>query len=348
MATQASLDLAQQMYIAYYGRPADPAGQEFWAEQFDASDDLTQALSAFGTSQEFTDNFGTLDNEALINNLFTQLFNRVADAEGLAFYTDRLDSGEATLASIAKQIADGAQNDDATILANKTTVANTYTAAVTEQGSTYEADDIADAQAILAAVDASEESVTAGNTAAEAEVASNVTVPGETFELTTGIADVVESGTGNDTITATTATMQSGDVVSDASTTDNDTMNITLSAASATTQTITNVENINVELDYFTGTAADFDATNVTGATITIGSSKLGFNGTTGVANAGANTVVAGANVDTLTVTGLNNGAVDTGSAETVNVDASATTKDVTITVNGDLDLIAGAGYCFR
>ena len=153
MATQASLDLAQQMYIAYYGRPADPAGQEFWAEQFDASDDLTQALAAFGTSQEFTDNFGTLDNEALVNNLFTQLFNRTADAEGLAFYTDRLESGEATLASIAKQIADGAQNDDATILANKTTVANTYTTAVTDQGATYEADDIADAQAILAAVD---------------------------------------------------------------------------------------------------------------------------------------------------------------------------------------------------
>lgn len=185
MASTESMNLAQQLYVGYYGRPADAAGQEYWADRFDQSDDLTEALNAFGTSDEYTNNFGSLTTEELINNLYQQMFGRDAGTEGLEFYTGRLDSGEATLATIAKQIADGASGDDLTVLNNRTTVANTYTAAVTSMSSTYEADDIADAQAILAAVDATDDSVTAGNTAAEAEVASNV--EGGTFTLTNGI-----------------------------------------------------------------------------------------------------------------------------------------------------------------
>jgi len=169
MATQASLDLAQQLYVAYYGRPADPAGQTFWADAFDAAgDDLTDALAAFGASTEYTDNYGSLTNTALVEGLYQQLFSRAGDAEGIAFYVDLLDTGAATLASIAKQIADGAQGTDATALANKVTVANTYTDTVSSTGETYDSSEIAAAQAILAAVDDSSASVTAGNTAATA------------------------------------------------------------------------------------------------------------------------------------------------------------------------------------
>ncbi|MBN1932751.1 MAG: DUF4214 domain-containing protein [Desulfobacterales bacterium] len=183
MATTESLNMVQEFYVGYYGRPADPAGLEFWAEKFDQSDDLNDALSAFGTSDEFTANFGSLTNEELVNNLYQQMFGRDAETEGLAFYTGLLDSGDATLASIAKQIADGAQGDDATALANKIKVAQTYTAAVTDLGSVYQADDIADAQAILASVDVTDASVTQGKAAAWADVATNITVGGP-FTLT--------------------------------------------------------------------------------------------------------------------------------------------------------------------
>lgn len=185
MASTASMNLAQQLYVGYYGRPADPDGLEYWADSFDESDDLTDVLKAFGTSDEYTDSFGSLTNSELVNNLYQQLFGRDAEADGLEFYTDRLGSGEATLASIAKQIADGASGDDLTVLDNKITVANTYTDAVDSMGATYESDDIADAQAILAAVDNTDESVTTGNSAAESEVASNV--EGNTYTLTNGI-----------------------------------------------------------------------------------------------------------------------------------------------------------------
>jgi hypothetical protein len=124
-------------------------------------------------------------------------------------------------------------------------------------------------------------------------------------------------------------------------------MNITLTAASAVTPTIANVENINVDLDYFTGTAADFNATNVTGATITVSSSKLGFNGVSGVANAGRNAVVAGENVDDLTVTGINGGSVNTGSAADADLTAAAATSDVSVTVNGDINLVLNKAQAF-
>lgn len=170
MPTEASINLAQQMFVAYYGRPGDPAGVAYWAGKFDETTNLDEALAAFGDSAEFTANFGGLSNEALVTGLFQQMFNRDPDAAGLAFYVGRLDSGEATLASIAKQIADGAQGDDATTLANKVAVAQHYTDYVAQEDAIYEAGDIPAAAAILADVDYTADSVVLGNAAAEAAI----------------------------------------------------------------------------------------------------------------------------------------------------------------------------------
>ena len=96
-ASQESVDLAQQMYVAYYGRPGDPGGWSWWADKFDESSNLTDALEAFGNSQEYYDSFGELTNEQLITNLYQQLFNRDPDPGGLAFYAGWLTEGESDL-----------------------------------------------------------------------------------------------------------------------------------------------------------------------------------------------------------------------------------------------------------
>jgi len=341
MATQASLDLAQQMYVAYYGRPADPAGQLYWAEQFDASEDLTQALAAFGNSDEFTAGFGSLDNEALVTNLFQQLFGRAPEADGLAFYVAKLDSEESTLASIAKEIADGAQNDDKTTLDNRVAVANTYTTAVETQGATYTEAEIADAQAILAAVDATEESVTASNTAAEAEVEANVPVTGETFTLTTGTDDFTLSA-GDDTVDGSTPnSLGASDKIIDSSTEDNDTLDVTVSAAVAAT--VKNVENVN----YTWSSNADLavNATNMAGNTFNLNASGLAFSGNATITAAGTNNVNAGDDITgTLTLTNVVDSTVDAGAAKTVVIDKGAVTTvgqktTANLTINGDTTL---------
>lgn len=128
MATQASIDQVQKFYIAYYGRPADPAGLTFWCDQLDAAGgDLTAIIQAFGTSPEATALFGGLTPEQTVNTLYNQLFNRDADVAGLNFYTQQLLTGAMTLQDIAYRIMIGAENDDAVIIANKLAVAKKFT-----------------------------------------------------------------------------------------------------------------------------------------------------------------------------------------------------------------------------
>ena len=151
----ATADRVQEVYIAYYGRPADPDGLAFWVDQLEAAGgDLATIIDAFGNSDEFNERFGDDDAAALINNIYQNLFNRDSEAEGLEFYLGLLDDG-VSLASIALRILDGADGDDVATLANKLAAANAFTAEVDASGTVYEGSDAADAaNAWLAAIDA--------------------------------------------------------------------------------------------------------------------------------------------------------------------------------------------------
>ncbi len=114
-------------YIAYYGRPADPAGLQFWSELLEANaGDIHSIIDAFGVSTEYTERFGTLSNAELINNLYQQIFGRDADTVGLAFYQNLLDQGERTLQSISLDILNGAINDDKNVVNNRLLAAQHY------------------------------------------------------------------------------------------------------------------------------------------------------------------------------------------------------------------------------
>ena len=47
MAATSYFDIVQKLYIAYYQRPADPAGLKYWADRIDAANgDAARALPA--------------------------------------------------------------------------------------------------------------------------------------------------------------------------------------------------------------------------------------------------------------------------------------------------------------
>ncbi|MCP4598623.1 DUF4214 domain-containing protein [Neptuniibacter sp.] len=138
MATQASIDQVQKIYIAYYGRPADPAGLEAWANALDdAGGDLSAIIDAFGTSPEAEARFGGLSSEETITTLYNQLFDRDPESQEIIdAWVDQLENNPAVTAqTIALDLLNGAKGQDAEVIANKFAVADRFTAAVdTEEG----------------------------------------------------------------------------------------------------------------------------------------------------------------------------------------------------------------------
>lgn len=164
----------------------------------------------------------------------------------------------------------------------------------------------------------------------------------KTFLLTTG-TDTIDGTDGDDTITGAAGTLQATDVIADTSTTDNDTLNLTLAAAGPAA-TISKIENINVTIDALDGNNAALDADNIFGSTITVVKGAV-VNGVAVVNNSDTNDLVVGSGITNFTASHLSNGvSVDLGAATDATLDAEVGgTEDVTLTVNGDIDLVLGA-----
>ncbi len=134
---------AQIAYVAYYGRPGDSSGLNFWNNvlaQQDieysprSGDTLTndeqavydQLTSSFGDSDEANRFYGALDNTQRINQIYNNAFDRNGENTGLNYWTTQLDEGNLDLTKLALEIALGAQNEDLLALQNKIESANLF------------------------------------------------------------------------------------------------------------------------------------------------------------------------------------------------------------------------------
>ncbi len=131
MAAAAYFDQIQKIYIAFYQRPADPAGLRYWAGKVnDAGGDLGQVINAFAASTEANTLYGAIDASTIggvIDSLYLALFNRPPEAAGRQFYIDSMAAGTFTPASIALAVLVGAQERDNDAIAHKLQVANEFT-----------------------------------------------------------------------------------------------------------------------------------------------------------------------------------------------------------------------------
>jgi len=259
----------QKIYVAYYGRPADPAGLQYWAGQLAANGgNLTSIINAFGASAESTALYAGADNSAKVTAIYQQLFNRAPDAAGLAFYTAELTANRMTASSIALNVANGAQGTDATYLNNKVTVATSFTDSLTVDSAA------AVAYTGTTATTAARSLITGVTTsAATTNVASTITsikagggaAAGQTFTLTTG-TNRFTGTSGDDTFdaglsTGSLQTLNSGDSLDGGA--GNDELVAVLNG-SVTPLAIKSIESIT-----FSNIAANsvFDASNVSGVT---------------------------------------------------------------------------------
>lgn len=148
--------------------------------------------------------------------------------------------------------------------------------------------------------------------------------------MTTSSTDTFVGTAKNDTFTATSATLQADDRIADVSTTDNDVMNVTLTA-NPVKMDVKNVENINLDWDAYGTPTIDLD--NVSGATVTLSSDKQGYLGNAAITNVDRNNITLGDGiVGTVTVDGTVDSTINAGSAKTLTI--TGADRDLTVNAN--------------
>lgn len=122
MATAAEI---QQLYVIYFGRPADPDGLDFWLSKTTLT--AQQIANAFGSTPEYQTRLSNLGTSGAINQIYLNSFGRSPDAAGLQFWTQKVQTGQLSLATAGFIIANNASPADQAIIANKQVSAGLYT-----------------------------------------------------------------------------------------------------------------------------------------------------------------------------------------------------------------------------
>ncbi|MCM2264092.1 MAG: DUF4214 domain-containing protein [Desulfuromonadales bacterium] len=85
-----------RLYFASFLRAPDFDGLMFWLDAFAAGMTYPQIAELFAASPEFIDLYGALSNEAFVTQVYLNVYQRQPDADGLAYWTGRLDAGDLT------------------------------------------------------------------------------------------------------------------------------------------------------------------------------------------------------------------------------------------------------------
>lgn len=120
--TLSAQETIQQVYLAFYGRPGDPGGVNYWAQQAGAAG-VAGILDQFSSSLEANQLFAGMSDEGKVTFIYRVLFNRDPDGPGLAYWASELSGGKRTLQQISFEILQGAQNDDLGKIRNKVAAA---------------------------------------------------------------------------------------------------------------------------------------------------------------------------------------------------------------------------------
>lgn len=348
----------QQLYLGYYGRPADPVGLAYWQSQT-----LEAAKAGFAASAEFTNQYAGMTVAQQVAQVYVNLLGREADVNGLLYWSNEIVSGRETIGTLVMSIQEDALGRDVTTLQMRTDFSANFTLALGTTGEVVGYSGQAAAEAaraamanIVAASTGDTSTLTAALAKLDATVAGVVAgggMAGQTFMLTTD-AESKTGTSGNDTFNGSDKTLVL-DVLDGAAGTDTlnysdstggvdinglgltstsiETINVrSTGAATATTTGFTGVENVNVLVGtsaaVTAATTTNVSVAGVTGAVVVDGGKDISVTGTADVANItiGATTVGAG----TVTVTDSKVGAADIKVDGGTNVTITATGSDAT------------------
>ena len=355
----------QGIYIALFGRPADPIGLAFFNEATNNGADLSAIGDLAGTA-EYQSRFEGMNNAQIVTAIYQSLFGRNPELAGLQFFVAQLESGAQNINTIAINILDGAQGDDRDTVDNKIEAANAWTAAVAADPdalAAYQGQAGIDAGvAFLAGITDDESTIP---TEAELDAALSlliagqppVATPGETFTLTDAVGEQVTGTDGDDTFVAVLGgvdpTLNVGDQIDGKGGVD--TLNLIMDGAGAAAlpagSSIKNVEIVNI--NQTTAPLTTVNSANFAGVEQLWQIDNAGGNFVNPIAGEGVTAGFRSATdqVATATITAATNAqtelsaAVDgvgTGSALTFADKGGATAEINTINVSGSVATVAG------
>src|SRR6185437_8878280 len=152
--------VVEELYVSYFGRPADPTGLTNFSARLaqagaptdiqslvtvynnNSNATVTALVNSFGTSAESEALYGTGDNSAFLTQIYVNVLGRAPDPDGFSFWLAALNSNKVTYGGAALNVMAGALADatqstqggqDQTLVNDHITVAIDFTNAVTAQ-----------------------------------------------------------------------------------------------------------------------------------------------------------------------------------------------------------------------
>ena len=140
----------QQLYVAYFGRPADPTGLANFEQQllslgaptdigtlaadYATNPALAALIDSFGLSAESQALYGSGTTTQFVATIFSNVLGRQPLASGSAFWVSAIDSGQTSKGDAALSIMAGAYanstqqgQDDVDLITNRLAVAAAFT-----------------------------------------------------------------------------------------------------------------------------------------------------------------------------------------------------------------------------
>jgi hypothetical protein len=102
-----------RLYEACFGREADNAGLNYWAERHDAGIDFLQMANFFIGSAEFQSKFGNpanLSARQFVEQLYLNILDRPGEDAGVSYWVATLDSGSVSSAQALLGFAESVEN----------------------------------------------------------------------------------------------------------------------------------------------------------------------------------------------------------------------------------------------
>ncbi len=95
----------QKLYLAYFGRPGDPSGINYWLSQSNESLALREISNELSRQDEYT-KYISHDKpfDFKINKLYLNLFNRKVDFEALSYWMDRVHNNNYEISDILYEL----------------------------------------------------------------------------------------------------------------------------------------------------------------------------------------------------------------------------------------------------